>query len=80
VADKGRETDTKNLKLQILNMMPEEYLPDIGVAGVKKVASAYVPVNHPEESKYWRGFNNVVTTRALCPARYLERYKGDPER
>jgi len=60
-------------------MIPEEYLPDLDVPGVRKVASAYVPFKNPEASKYWRGFNNVVTTRLLCPARYLEKYKDDPE-
>ena len=68
------------MKAQIIHMIPEEYLPDTGVPGVRKVASAYVPFKNPEVSKFWRGFNSVVTTRLLCPARYLWRYKDDPER
>ena len=46
---------------------------------VRKVAASYIDAASPGTSKVWRGFNNTITARLLCPAKYLERFKGDPE-
>lgn len=79
-ADQGRGSDTKNVKIRVLQMIPPDYLPDADVPGIRKVASAYVnECNDPEDKKFWRGFNHAVTARLLRPARYLETYKRDPE-
>jgi len=69
------------MKTDILNLIPEKYLPDadIGSAVVRKVASSYIDIAKPEESKDWRGFNHGITARLLCPARYIDQFKRDAE-
>lgn len=81
VANGAKDSDTKNMKTEILKLIPEMYLPDTGAEGIiKKVAAAYFRDDpHPETSKIWRGLNNPITTRLLCPAKYIEQLKKDPE-
>lgn len=69
------------MKTNILNLIPEKCLPDDGVSGgvVRRIAASYIDVSSPEMSKVWRGFNHVVTARLLCPAKYIEQFKRDPE-
>jgi len=69
------------MKTNVLNLIPEKYLPDTGVSGaiVRKVAASYIDITKPELSKEWRGFNHGITARLLCPAKYIERFKRDPE-
>ena len=68
------------MKTKILDLIPEKYLPDTGAEGVvRKVAASYIETPSPWTSKVWRGFNNIITARLLCPAKYLGRFKGDPE-
>ena len=68
------------MKTNILGLIPEMYLPDTGTEGiVRKVAASYINLPSPETTKVWRGFNNTITARLLCPAKYIERFKGDPK-
>ena len=69
------------MKTNILNLIPEKYLPDTGVGGavVQKVAASYINITKPELSKEWRGLNHGITARLLCPAKYIEQFKRDPE-
>ena len=69
------------MKHDILGLIPEEYLPsaDAQLEGIRRVATAYIDSPNPEGEKIWRGLNNVVTARLLCPAKYLEEFKRDPE-
>lgn len=68
------------MKVNILKLIPEKYLPDTGAEGVvRKVAASYISIHSPEDKKAWRGFNNVVTSRLLCPAKYIDQFKRDPE-
>jgi hypothetical protein len=69
------------MKTDVLDLIPEKYLPDTGVnsVAVRKVAASYIDLAKPEGSKDWRGFNHEVTTRLLCPAKHIEQFKRDPE-
>lgn len=68
------------MKTDILGLIPEKYLPDTSGGGVvRKVAASYIDSPHPEASKVWRGFNNAITARLLCPAKHIEKFKRDPE-
>lgn len=69
------------MKTDILNLIPEKYLPDTGVntAIARKVAASYINITPPEVSKVWRGFNHVITARLLCPRKHVEQFKRDPE-
>ena len=69
------------MKNKVLRLIPEKYLPDTVVDGVivKKVATAYVDLTHPEALKVWRGFNHAVTARLLCPTKHIEQFKRDPD-
>ena len=68
------------MKVDILKLIPENYLPDTGAEGVvRKVAASYIDSPTPESSKIWRGFNNGITARLLCPAKYIEQFKRDPD-
>lgn len=68
------------MKTDILGLIPEKYLPDTSAEGiVRRVAASYIDSPSPGTSKVWRGFNNTITARLLCPAKYLEQFKGNPE-
>ena len=71
------------MKTDILKLIPEKYLPDTVIEGiVRKVATSYIDhdlITCPETSKVWRGFNNTITARLLCPAKHIEQFKRDPE-
>lgn len=69
------------MKTNILRLVPEKYLPDAIVDNtiIRKVAASYIDLPTPEASKAWRGFNHTVTARLLCPAKYIEQFKRDPE-
>lgn len=71
------------MKTDILKLIPEKYLPDTVIEGiVRKVATSYIDrdlIACPETSKVWRGFNNTITARLLCPAKHIEQFKRDPE-
>ena len=71
----------KSMKTNILNLIPKKYLPDTGVSGmvVQKVATLYINIMKPELLKEWRGLNHGITTHLLCPAKYIEQFKRDPE-
>lgn len=71
----------KHMKNEVLRLIPEKYLPDTVVDSVivKKVATTYVDLTHPEASKVWRGFNHAVTTCLLCPVKHIEQFKRDPD-
>ena len=81
VANGAKDWDTKHMKTDILNLIPEKYLPDadIGSAVVRKVASSYIDIAKPEESKDWRGFNHGITACLLCPTWYIDQFKRDAE-
>lgn len=68
------------MKTNILGLIPQEYLPDTGAEStvIRKVAASYVDLPSPESSKLWRGFNHIITTHLLCPAKHLEQFKRDP--
>jgi len=69
------------MKTNVLNLIPEKYLPDAGAEGtVRKVAASYIDDPSPEISKAWRGFNHDITGRLLCPAKYIEQFKADPKK
>ena len=69
------------MKTDILMLIPEKYLPDTGTSDaiVRRVATSFIEIAEPQASKIWRGFNHVVTARLLCPAKYIEQFKRDPE-
>ena len=67
----GKDTDCKNMKRDLIGLIPQEYLPDLG--------SAHVKYQNPDMHKAWRGFNGPVTAQLLCPANHLEKIKTDPE-
>jgi len=68
------------MKTNILGLIPEMYLPDTSTEGIiRKVTASYINLPSPETTKDWRGFNNTITARLLCPAKYVEQFKGDPE-
>jgi len=79
-ANGAKDSDTKRMKTDILDLIPEKYLPETGGEGiVRKVAASYIESQSPGTSKVWRGFNNAITARLLCPAKYIEQFKGDPD-
>lgn len=68
------------MKSDLIGFISQEYLPDSGGNGFpQNVASVYTELQNPDMHKAWRGFENPVTARLLCPANYLERMKADPE-
>jgi hypothetical protein len=69
------------MKTDILNLIPKKYLLDASTGGamVRRVPASFVEIPEPEASKIWCGFNHVVTTRLLCPAKYIKQFERDPE-
>lgn len=80
VANGAKDADTKNMKAEILDLIPEMYLPTLENedASVRRVATSYVDPG-AEGLKEWRGFNHVLTARLLCPKIHIERFKRDPK-
>lgn len=79
-ANGGKDSDCKDIKRQIIHLIPPEYLPNSGDNGpLQNVPSAHIKFRNPEMHKAWRGFDNPITTRLLCPVNYLEMMKADPE-
>jgi hypothetical protein len=72
-ANSAKDTDTKDMKRLVLTLIPSEYLPEGGIS----VLYALSP--DPETNKAWRGFKNCTTGRLLCPVKYLQRFKDNPE-
>jgi hypothetical protein len=76
----GKETDCKILKKEVISLIPPEYLPGSGSSGtLQNVPFAHIEFKDPELHKAWRGFENLITTRLLCPVNHLEKMKEDPE-
>jgi len=68
------------MKRDIINLIPAEYLPNSGSNDLlQNVPSAHIKSRNPDMHKAWRGFDNPITARLLCPANHLERMKVDPE-
>jgi hypothetical protein len=68
------------MKRDVFDLIPPEYLPDSGGGGaLQNVPRAHTEFKNPEMHKAWRGFENPITSRLLCPANHLQRMKEDPE-
>ena len=79
-ANGGKDSDSKNMKRDVLELIPKEYLPNPGGDGLlQNVPRAHTSFQNPEMHKTWRGFENPLTSRLLCPVNYLRRMKEDPE-
>ena len=79
-ANGGKDTDSKNMKRDVINLIPQEYLPGSGGGGsLQNVPSAHIGYRNPDMHKAWRGFDNSITSRLLCPVNHLEKMKVDPE-
>jgi len=68
------------MKREIINLIPSVYLPNSGNNGpLQNVPSAYIESRNADMHKAWRGFDNPITARLLCPVNHLEKMKADPE-
>jgi len=68
------------MKRDVINLIPQEYLPSLsGDGSLQNVASAHIEYRNPDMHKAWRGFDNPITARLLCPVNHLEKMKVDPE-
>ncbi|KAF9786305.1 hypothetical protein BJ322DRAFT_1108158 [Thelephora terrestris] len=78
-ASRARQSDTKTIKVSIVKLIPQEYLP-LDANGNQEV-NAYqdLKVKNPDSSKSWRGWEHPITARLLCPADHLAEFKADPK-
>ena len=78
-ANKAKQSDTKNIKHNIALLIPPEYLPldNDGKAAVN--AYQHIDVQSPGATKTWRGWNNPITSRLLCPVEYIVQFKANPD-
>ena len=61
------------MKKHILTLIPLEHLPQDGISVFYSLSP------DPEVNKAWRGFNNCITGRLLCPVKHLQTFKENPE-
>ena len=61
------------MKKLVLALIPSEYLPQDGISAF------YALSPDPELNKAWRGFNNCTTGHLLCPVKYRQMFKENPE-
>jgi hypothetical protein len=77
-ADEGKHSDTRDMKKYIIGFIPRKLFPDADGCTAGYIRS-YTSCLSPNTIKSWRGFENILTARLLCPVDYLEAMKADPE-
>jgi hypothetical protein len=79
-ANKARQSDTKAIKVAIVALIPPMYLPRLAGGNVVAGLHLLLDVRNPGAIKSWRGWNNLVKARLLCPIDHLTEFDEDPER
>lgn len=73
----ARGDDTKDLKPDILRLIPQKYL--LGPANESGEKSIWSTIGSgAEHSKDTRGFTNNITARLLCPVSHLQAFDANP--
>jgi len=79
VADQAKQSDTKNTKSGIVTLIPSRYFPQDRDGNMAANAHQYVNIKDPGKMKSWRGWNNSITARLLCPIDYIDQFNENPD-
>jgi hypothetical protein len=66
------------MKKHVIGFIPRKLFPDVDGHAAGGIHS-YTTCLSPNTIKSWRGFENILTARLMCPVDYLEAMKADPE-
>ena len=79
MADNAKQSDTKNIKHAIVTLIPSRYFPRDRDGNTAANAHRYINVKDPGKMKSWRGWNNQITSRLLCPIDYTNQFDANPD-
>ena len=79
IADQAKQSDTKGIKREIISLIPKKYFPPNADGSTAVNIHHHIGVTNPGIHKSWRGWENVVTARLLCPIDSIAEFESDSD-